>query len=198
MTIARSDPGLEADIPLWRASVAQYHAMIRAGVFSDDDPVELLRGWLVEKMPRNPQHSTSTRLVRTALEAVCPTGYYVDSQEPITLSDSEPEPDVMLVRGGPASFARRHPGAADLALVVEIADASLRRDRTIKRDIYAAHAIPHYWLLSLPDQQLEVYTSPHDGEYAVREIIHPGQTIDLIVAGTTIATIDPAAFFPQP
>lgn len=84
---------------LWRLRVDQYHAMIQSGILSGDDPVELLEGWLIVKMPKNPAHRISTHLVRTAIESILPSGWYVDSQEPITLSDSEPEPDVMIVRG---------------------------------------------------------------------------------------------------
>jgi hypothetical protein len=71
--------------------------MIRAGILTDDDPVELLEGWLVPKMPKNPPHRITTRLTREALVGILPTGWYVDTQEPITTADSEPEPDVVVV-----------------------------------------------------------------------------------------------------
>jgi hypothetical protein len=83
---------------IWRLSVEQYHEMIRTGILTSDDPVELLEGWLIYKTPKSPRHSVSTRVTRRALEGVVPDGWYVDTQEPITLDDSEPEPDVMLVR----------------------------------------------------------------------------------------------------
>ena len=75
---------------IWRLSVDQYHAMIQAGILTEDDPVELLEGWLVWKMPKNPSHRITTRLAWKALDQVVPAGWYVDSQEPITLADSEP------------------------------------------------------------------------------------------------------------
>ena len=68
-----------------RLRIEQYHAIIQAGILTDDDSVELLEGWLVFKMPKNPPHRATTRLVRTALENILATGWYVDSQEPITL-----------------------------------------------------------------------------------------------------------------
>src|SRR5437899_3211819 len=104
--------------PIYRLSVAQYHAMIRADILTEDDPVELLEGWLVVKMPKNPPHRLSTGLTRTALERVVPAGWYVDTQEPITLEDSEPEPDVAVVRGDRRQYADHHPGPQDLALSV--------------------------------------------------------------------------------
>ena len=93
--------------------------MIAAGILTDDDPVELLEGWLVPKMVKNPPHSTARHLTMKALEQVLPSGWHVRSQEPITLSDSEPGPDVSIVRGDPGQFERSHPRPQDMALVVE-------------------------------------------------------------------------------
>ncbi|MEP0853896.1 MULTISPECIES: Uma2 family endonuclease [Cyanophyceae] len=140
--------------PVWRLSVEQYHQMIRLGILSDDDPVELLDGWLVYKMPKNPPHRATTKLTRNALEAVIPEGWYVDTQEPITLADSEPEPDVVVVRGNTRDYLERHPGASDIALIIEVADSTLEREcpgdtlreRTSKQRLYARAGIPIYWI----------------------------------------------------
>lgn len=113
------------DDTIWRLTVEQYHRMISAGILTDDDPVELLEGWLVFKMPKNPQHRLATQLTREALTRLIPAGWFVDTQEPITTYDSEPEPDVMIVRGQPRDYANRHPVPAEIALVVEVADATL-------------------------------------------------------------------------
>jgi len=146
--------------PIWRFSVAQYHQMIDLGILTDDDPVELLEGWIIQKMPKNPPHRAATKLTRNALEAIVPEGWYVDAQEPITLEDSEPEPDVVIVRGNTRDYLNRHPGSQDLALVVEISDSTLERDRTSKKRLYARAGIPVYWIVNLPEQILEVYTEP--------------------------------------
>ena len=129
--------------PIYRLSVDQYHALIEYGKLLEDDSIELLEGWLVPKMPKNPPHRLSTRRVRGKLEALIPPGWYVDSQEPITTLESEPEPDDVVVRGHPDDYANRHPGPHDLGLIVEVADASLKRDRTLKKRIYARANIPH-------------------------------------------------------
>src|SRR5437660_2674902 len=78
------------DVPtlsIYRLSVAQYHAMIQAGILTDDDPVELIRGWLVLKMPKYAPHRVCTRKVRRNLERVVPSGWYAEAQEPVTLTD---------------------------------------------------------------------------------------------------------------
>ncbi|HLG16989.1 MAG TPA: Uma2 family endonuclease [Blastocatellia bacterium] len=142
-------PAGKPDDLIWRLSVEQYHDMIRAGILTPDDPVEMLAGWLVYKMPKNPPHRIATKLALQALEAVVPAGCYVDSQEPITLDDSEPEPDVMVVRGDTRQYRERHPGVDDVVLIVEIADTTIERDRGVKKAVYARAGIPVYWIVNL-------------------------------------------------
>jgi len=179
---------------LWRFSVRQYHAMIRAGILTEDDPVELLEGMLVTKMAKNPPHRLATRLTRRALEALLPEGWFVDVQEPITTEDSEPEPDLAVVRGTERDYAERHPGPEDLALVVEVADSSLQRDRTLKRRLYAAAGIPVYWVLNLAERQLEVYTGPTTSEadvpdYQHRQDCSPEDEVAIILDGTEFGRV---------
>lgn len=147
-------------VPVWRLSVEQYHRMIDAGILTADDPIELLEGWLVTKMAKNRPHSLATRLTREALENIMPPGWYVDTQEPITTADSEPEPDVIVVRGNPRDYTARQPSPAEVALVVEVADTTLQTDRTLKLRLYARAGIPVYWILNLPEKQLEAYSDP--------------------------------------
>ena len=173
--------------PIWRLSVKQYHEMIRTGILTDDDPVELLEGWLVVKMPKNPPHRLATQLTRQALERLAPPGWFVDAQEPITLDDSEPEPDVVVVRGDRRDYADRHPGPRDVALVVEVADTTLQRDRTFKKRLYALSAVPVYWILDLAGGQLEVYAEParqlEDADYQQRSVYAPLDEVPLVIEG---------------
>lgn len=185
---------------IWRLRVEQYHAMIRAGILTADDPVELLEGWLVYKMPKNPPHRVATRLAQTALERILPAGWYVDTQAPITLEDSEPEPDLVIVRGEPRLYLDRHPGPAELALVVEVADASLLRDQGAKKRIYARAGIVVYWIINLPDRRCEVYTEPADvnGEpdYRQRHDYGSANTIPLFIAGQDVGSVAVADVLP--
>src|SRR5688572_15999300 len=146
--------------PVFRLSVQQYHAMVDAGVLSDDDPVELLEGILVFKMPKKPNHRLAVRLLTSAIDALLPVGWHFQAQEPITLSDGEPEPDGAIVRGQPRDYADRHPGPADLALVIEVADKTVERDRGIKLRSYARAGIGVYWIIDLAAKRIEVYRDP--------------------------------------
>jgi Uma2 family endonuclease len=179
--------------PIWRMSVDQYHAMVRAGILTDDDPVELLEGMLVLKMSKNPPHHVVTYLVRRALEHLMVAGWYVDSQEPVTTSDSEPEPDVTVVRGDVIHYLDRHPGPEDTALVVEVAEATLRRDRGIKKRIYARAGIAIYWLVNLVNQTVTVYTEPDSTatppDYRRHRVFRRGDQIPVVVDGLLLGHI---------
>ena len=102
-------------------TVEQYHAMIETGILDEDSRVELVEGVLQAKLPKNPRHVESTYAARTSLERLMPPGWYVRAQDPITLASSEPEPDIVVVKGQRSDFRLRHPGPAEVALVVEVA-----------------------------------------------------------------------------
>lgn len=145
---------------IFKLSIDQYHQMIHAGILTDDDPIELLDGWLVYKMPKNRQHIIATRHARDLIEQSIPPGWYVDSQEPITMEESEPEPDVCVIRGALDDYPDHHPRPTDIALLVEVADTTLDRDRGFKKRLYAQAGIPIYWIVNLQDLQVEIYTQP--------------------------------------
>ena len=170
-------------------TVEQYHTMIDQGILGPDDPVELLEGLLVQKMSKNPPHRFSTRATRQVLERVAPKGWYVDEQEPITLVGSEPEPDVAVIRGDSHDYLRRHPGPGDVGLIVEIADATLKRDKTVKKRIYATAGIPFYWVLDLTRRRLVVYSEPQDGDYGRRVLYAPDQSAAVILDGHTVGNV---------
>ena len=95
--------------------------------------IELLDGWLVPKMTKNPPHILATGLVRDALYHVVPQGWCVYSQDPVRVQRSMPEPDVMVVRGDLRQYGDRRIRAEDVGLIVEVADASLARDQVFKK-----------------------------------------------------------------
>jgi Uma2 family endonuclease len=167
--------------------------MIRTGILTEDDPVELLEGWLVIKMPQNPPHRAAVRLIQRALEGRVPSNWYVDTQAPITTAHSEPEPDVVVVRGDTRQYLDRHPGPQDLALVIEVADTTLQRDRLLKKALYALAGIPVYWIVNIPERMCEVYTNPSEpGEqpdYRQRQDYGPMDEVPLVIEGVEIGYI---------
>ena len=180
-------------VPIWRLSVAQYHEMIRTGILTADDQVELLEGWLVYKMPKNPPHRIVTKLTRNAFEAIVPAGYYVDSQEPITLTDGEPEPDVAIIRGATRDYQNRHPGAAEVVLTVEVADTTLECDQGVKKRSYARAGIPVYWIINVKEDKCEVYTEPTidelEADYQQRRDCTVSDEIPVMIEGQLVGSI---------
>jgi Uma2 family endonuclease len=147
---------------LYRLSVEQYHDMIRKGILKDGDPVELVEGILVMKMTKNPPHRFATQTLRDLLPGLVPPGWFVDDQEPVTTQDSEPEPDVAVIRGERRMYLEqgRHPGPSDTALVIEVAESSLHIDETVMLRAYARAGVPVYWLVNLIERRVQVYTDP--------------------------------------
>ncbi|MCA9223713.1 MAG: Uma2 family endonuclease [Planctomycetales bacterium] len=202
MSIASSvSPVLNAPIVppeiLRRFSVAEYHAMIEHGILHDER-VELLRGWLTQPMNRGPAHSTATKLIERSLERVLSEDWLVRVQEPITLTDSEPEPDIAIVLGNIRSFSQTHPQAADVALVVEVAQTSIAQDRGLKLSIYAGAGIPQYWIMNLPERSIEVYSQvdPTGLRYQQRRDFRAGELLPLILRNAVIAELDVAGLLP--
>jgi Uma2 family endonuclease len=194
-TISTTSP-LPAAIPteyIWRMTVERYHEMIDAGVLTDDDPVELLEGWLVYKMPKKPPHSLVNRLLRDCVEPIVPAGWHVNIQEPITLDTSEPEPDLSVVRGTPRDYANRHPGPQDIGMLGEVSDTTLARDRGMKKRVYARARIAVYWIVNLVEQIVEVYTQPsgpaEQPDYAERRDYALTDTVPVVLEGQEIGAL---------
>jgi Uma2 family endonuclease len=117
----------------------------------------------------------------------------VDAQEPITTESSEPEPDVVVVRGDRRLYRDRHPGPGDLALVVEVADATLARDRGSKKRVYAQAGLPVYWIINFPERKVEVYTDPtgpaEELDYRSRQDYGPADEIPVVLEGREVGRI---------
>ncbi|HZW31743.1 MAG TPA: Uma2 family endonuclease [Isosphaeraceae bacterium] len=141
----------------WRWTAKQFHKLSNMGFFGDRK-VELINGDLYT-LPTNPPHDTAVYLTSDTLRAAFGAGYYVRAQATLDLGRRyQPLPDVLVVGGGPRDYAAKHPTAG--ILLVEIADSSVRRDRTIKAHRYAHAGIADYWIVNLIDRQLEIYRNP--------------------------------------
>src|SRR5262249_12944549 len=134
----------------FRFSVEQYHRLVDTGIFTPDDRCELIRGWIVKKMPQKPSLSSGIVRITRRLYQHLPENWLVRCQCPITLADSEPEPDIVIVAGPEEIWDYRHPGADDIETLIEVADTSLLSDRRGKGKLYAEAGIKQFWLVNLP------------------------------------------------
>jgi len=188
------------DEPIYRLSVDQYHDLINRGQLTADDPVELIEGVLVFKMPKNRPHKAAVRRCNQAITAVLPANYFYDQEQPITLADGEPEPDGMVVTGRVQDYDDVDVDPSKVPLVIEIAEATLKRDRGSKLHSYARAGIVCYWIVNLIDRQIEVYTQPNTTSevptYAAPEIFKPGDSVPFKIGGQLIAEIPVAEILP--
>ena len=138
---------------------AEYDRLIEIGFLDEDEPIELLGGQLVVREPHYSPHATGIRLADEALRRVFGPGWDVRTGLPVALDEeSEPEPDVCVVPGGPRTYRDAHPSRP--VLIVEVALGSLAVDRHIKGSLYARAGIRDYWIVNLPERQLEVHRRP--------------------------------------
>jgi Uma2 family endonuclease len=204
MTPAQSQPTapnpLDAVAGLFRLTVDQYHEMIRTHTLTTDDRVELLDGYLVNKLPQNTPHGSTVDRLTEDLNRVKPAGWRVRSQLPVTLSNSEPEPDAALVRGDRRTYDHRHPTGTDFGVLVEVADSSLALDRGPKAVLYARAGVPVYWVVNIPDRQVEVYTDPDPAAnppaYRTRTDFGIAGAVPVVLDGVTVATLPVADLIP--
>jgi Uma2 family endonuclease len=176
-----------------RFSVAEYHRLIELGMLTEDDNLELLEGYLVHKMSRNPPHDAAIQKGMKKWLRLLPPGWDLRVQSAITLTESEPEPDFAIVRGDETAYVTRHPTPADIGLVVEVSDSTLPGDRDDKARIYARAGIECYWIVNLNDRQVEVYTSPSgpvpDPKFAQRADHRSGDSLSLVLGGTALVQV---------
>ncbi len=144
-------------------TVEQYHRLSAEGIVPER--TELLQGVVIEQMTKSPLHTFLVQRLTRWIEAALPAGWFVRKEEPLTLADSEPEPDIAVVAGGPEEYRTAHPATA--ALVVEVAIATLGIDRA-KADIYAAAGIPEYWIVIPDGRTVEIRRRPGPMGYGER------------------------------
>lgn len=179
--------------PMRRFSVDDYHRMAEAGILDEDDNVELLEGWIVEKMTKNPRHEYTVDSVQEAIAKRLPADWRIKLQSPTTLADSEPEPDVSVVRGPKERYRKQHPQPQDIALVIEVADSSLARDRGIKLRINSRSRVAVYWIVNLIEDVIEVHfdpTGPIDlPAYRQRRVYRSGEAVPLALGSEVLDLI---------
>jgi Uma2 family endonuclease len=158
----------------YRYTVDEYHRMIPNGIIEEGAPFELLDGHVVRKI-RNAtgedpmtvglEHVLVVQILADLNEQLKASGCHVRAQQPVTLPPyDEPEPDAAVVQGTLNDYADHNPGADEILCLIEVADASLRRDRGYKRQLYASSGVSMYVIVNLIERVVEVYTRPLKGK----------------------------------
>jgi len=179
---------------LYRMTVDEYE---RIGGMLDDPRVELIDGYLVKKMSKNPSHIWTAKSLVMTLGGLIMPGWSWRKEDPVRIPDfDEPEPDIAIVSGSDDDYKGRIPEPPDVALVVEVAESTLERDQGRKFLAYAKGGIPVYWIVNLVDSQVEVYSDPASDGYRTRHDYKPGQNVPVVVGGREIGRIAVADILP--
>jgi Uma2 family endonuclease len=184
-----------------RFSIAEYHRLGELGFFTPDDRVELIRGELIKMAAKGRFHSVCNSLLLRELVILLARLAHLRVQEPIILSttDSEPEPDVVIARNRSDNYLSSHPEPADILLVIEVSDSTLKYDQKTKLSLYAEAGIANYWIFNLVDNQLEMHSEPYqkrqgDFNYRSQRVVLPDETV--VIPGFPDLSLDLSLVFP--
>ncbi|MEG4393041.1 Uma2 family endonuclease [Microcoleus sp. BROC3] len=183
-----------------RFSIAEYHRLGELGFFAPDERVELIRGEIIIMAAKGRLHSVCNSLLLEELVILLARRARLRVQEPIILSDdSEPEPDVVIARNRDDNYLSSHPEPADIFLVIEVSDFTLKYDRTTKLALYAEPGISNCWIFNLVDNELEMHSEPYQKQngsysYQLQRVVLPNQTV--VIPGFPELSLDLSLVFP--
>ena len=172
-----------------RFTVSEYEELGKLGFFHEDDRVELLDGEIIEMPAIGGDHAAIVRQLTRLVVKQVGAGYIVDVQNPIRLNDdSEPQPDLAIIRD--RKYSGELPAAADVLLLIEVADSSIDYDRNRKMPRYAAAGIPESWLVDVTAQTIARYGDLYNGRYQQIAIAQRGQALDSMVLPAVNLAVD--------
>ncbi len=172
-------------------SVDIYEQMIKFGILTEDDRVELIRGEIVEKMSIGDPHAACVKKSSRFFHRSVGDRVVVGVQDPVRLLDSVPEPDISILGWREDYYRSSTPRPADVLLLIEVSDSSLDEDRDVKGSLYAENGIADYWILNLVDGCLEVRRGPRaDGIYGEVVIYRRGQSVAPLFDPALVIAVD--------
>ncbi len=163
-------PEVRARVARW--SVDAYEQLGGQGLLGKE--VELIRGVIVQKMSKSPRHRSLSKRIYDRFTARRLDGRVVFQEAPLRLADSEPDPDIMIVRGQESDFDDAHPVTAELVVEVAVSSAALDHENA---SLYAEAGVCEYWIVLAEERQIEVYRQPENGRYQQRQLYSDGKTL---------------------
>jgi Uma2 family endonuclease len=160
--------------------------MTELGILAPDERTELIQGQIFTMVAKGSPHTSALRLLAERLREALGRSHlndrvFICTQDPVTLSPvSEPEPNLVLVKGGIEDYLERHPGPSDIYLIVEVADSTLERDLHLKAQLYGRAGIVEYWVLDLCDRCLHQFRHPQNNGYSTQVIYQAHQSLTLV------------------
>jgi Uma2 family endonuclease len=176
MTLQLAQPRLKT----FRLNVSQYHQMSEAGIFSENDKVELINGEIIEMSPIGRRHTACVNRLNSVFSQLLGNKVIIAVQNPIILNNlSEPEPDIALLKPRADFYESGHPQPQDIFLLIEVADSSLEYDRDVKIPLYATSGISEVWLVDIYEQVIIVYRYPSENGYSDIQTLSRGEKLSI-------------------
>lgn len=189
--MVQARPNSQVELPQRRWNVDEYHRIIAAGILAPNDRVELLEGRIIEMVPQETPHASTTSSFGNDFVLLFAGKAWVRQQLPITIApDSEPEPDIAVVRLDQTRYRDRHPYPEDVYLLIEVSDATLSYDRDHKAKVYARANIPEYWLVDVKQKRVLVFREPQGEGYQVEEVLDRTATIAPVALPDVVIELD--------
>jgi Uma2 family endonuclease len=190
--------GESVESELFEFSVAAYERLVDLDILTKNDHVELLEGVIVQMSPKGIGHNFAVDYLQRALIKMFDAEWFVRTQGTLQLSETEPEPDLVVLRGQPENYQYRHPNEHDVGIIIEVSDSSLKTDREAKGSIYAKYDLPEYWIVNLVDEHVEIYKRDpnHESQYLPPTLIGKDQTLPVELEGKVYGEIRVAKLFP--
>jgi Uma2 family endonuclease len=161
-----------------RFTLEEYYRMAEVGILGPEDRVELIEGEIIQMRPIGPRHATCVNALNRRLLQAVGDRAVLSPQNPVQLiPDSEPQPDVVLLRPPEGQYWEHRAEPADAMLVVEVAETSYRYDRHVKLRLYARAGVPEVWIVDLAHAVVDVFREPHATGYASEHRVERGGTI---------------------
>lgn len=167
---------MSAALDKYSFTAEEFERLGEAGILRQDARLELIDGEIFEMSPIGSSHAARVNFLSMLLNRVFGASHIIATQNPIRLGDfSEPQPDVSLLRRRDDYYGDGHPTPADALLVVEVADTTVIKDRTVKLPLYARVSIAEAWLVNIPEEVVEIYSDPAEGTYRRAEVFGRGE-----------------------
>ena len=165
-----------------------YHQMIESGLL-EDRSLELINREIIQMSPEGVSHSFYCRGTAKYLRSILGDRSEISEAHPITLpNNSEPEPDIAILRTPDTLYQNRHPLPADIFWLIEIANTTLSKDLGVKRDLYAQAGILEYWVMNLQTLELVVFRDLVDDSYRLEICLDSGVISPLAVPDISITS----------
>ncbi|MGD1712289.1 Uma2 family endonuclease [Dapis sp. BLCC M172] len=172
-------------------TVDEYYKMLEAGVFTENERVELIRGEIINMSPMGIRHSACVKPLAELFILRLAKTVTVGIQDPVRLNNtSEPQPDVSLLQRRPDFYETQQPQPEDVFLLIEVSDTTIKYDREVKISLYAENNIVEVWLVNLTEECLEVYRQPIANGYEIVQTFQRGETVTIQALPNVTFTVD--------